>query len=131
MKLISSTGGQCFQKRTLWLLMNNELMSCFPAGPQEPKVVFSKNVFILCPLSSPTLSSFGYEPISVQQEQQHLQCLRNPESHHTAVQHLFWKSCSTTVESASVEMSPRSRSPQAILRNMRLMILPVGGVRGV
>lgn len=43
---------------------------------------------------------------------------------HTAVEHLFWKSCSTTEESASVEMSPMSRSSQAILRSTRRMILP-------
>lgn len=47
-----------------------------------------------------------------------------PGVHHTEVQHLFWKSCSTTEESASVEISPRSRSLQAILRSTRRMILP-------
>lgn len=52
---------------------------------------------------------------------------RSEPRHHTAVQHLFWKSCSTTDESASVEMSPRSRSSQAILRRTRRMILPARG----
>lgn len=50
--------------------------------------------------------------------------LQGSRRRHTAVQHLFWKSCSTTVESASVEMSPSSRSSQAILRSSRLMIFP-------
>lgn len=46
---------------------------------------------------------------------------------HTAVEHLFLKSCSTTESSASVEMSPMSRSSQAILRSTRRMILPAHG----
>lgn len=49
---------------------------------------------------------------------------------HTAVQHRFWKSCSMTEESASVETSPRSRSLRAILRSTRRMILPGGEGRG-
>ena len=54
----------------------------------------------------------------------------DPGGPHTLGQHLFWKSWSTTEESASVEMSPRSRSSQAILRSTRRMILPAERQRG-
>lgn len=43
---------------------------------------------------------------------------------HAVVRHLFLKSSSTTEESASVEMSPRSFSSQAIFRSTRRMIFP-------
>lgn len=70
---------------------------------------------------SSSCSLAGLQPLSLLQSAPPFE---DPGGRHTAVQHLFWKSCSTTVESASVEMSPRSCSSQAILRSSRLMIFP-------
>lgn len=91
---------------------------------QELKVVCCTSLW--APSSSSSSSSAGSQQLFLRVAAVGVS-LRGSRRRHTAVQHLFWKSCSTTVESASVETSPSSRSSQAILRSSRLMIFPADG----
>lgn len=90
---------------------------------QELKVAcWTRPVSCSSPSSSSSPPPVGFTAAGVRLQSE--PPCEDPGGRYSPVEHRFWKSCSTTEESASVEMSPRSRSSQAILRSTRRMILP-------